>query len=96
MEIKNINIDKEELIVGLLGISYSVWGFEQIENLMKRFLKEEEACKFPAFASDVKKMLEEQNAPQEDKIKFNALIKLGLEKVEKALLFDYNNDEEEE
>lgn len=85
---------KFELIKSTLRGLYNEDGFDAIEHLIKCYLKDEDVLEFPNFAFTIREAL--IDAKSEDKIKFNALVKIGLEnlilKLTNMLSFSYSEE----
>ncbi len=83
-----------EFIKYTLKELYDEDGFDAIEHLIKCYLKDEDVLEFPNFAYAIRESL--IDAKSEDKIKFNALVKIGLEnlilKLTNILSFSYSEE----
>ena len=100
VEYNKLNVEakeKEKAINKAIKVAYVIGGSDLvIEQMLKDWIANENIITFPDFAYCVKRALLELNVSDEDIIKYNALVKVGLEKIEKELIIDYKKTGEDE
>lgn len=100
VEFDKLNVEekaKAKAINKAIKVAYVIGGSDLVlEKMLKDWIADENIITFPDFAYCVKKALLELNVSNEDMIKYNALVKVGLEKIEKELIIDYKKIGEDE